>query len=81
MTTLLTDQPSPKVFLIRYFTLEQGYEGSTLLCEWTIETDGEGRSVHKNHGVGPKANAKMFQKRVAGLLLSEMDYCDSSPQK
>jgi len=73
--------PSSKVFPIRYFTLERGYEGRNLLCEWTIETAGEGSSVHKNNGVGPKAKANMFQERVAELLLSEGDYWDSSPQK
>ena len=47
---------------VRYFTLENGYNGSTLLCEWAHGTQ------HLNHGVGCQPTVEAFHERLEQYL-------------
>ena len=47
---------------IRYFTLENGYAGSTRLCEW------EAGTRHLNHGVGSVPTVEAFSVRLEQYL-------------
>jgi len=59
----------------RYFTLELGVNlfgesGTTVLCEWT--SDDEGNFSHVNFGSGPHADAESFLEAVAERMGTEM---------
>jgi len=61
---------------VRYFTLERGMHldeattPRTVLCEWRVEGEGEGRGPrHLNYGDGPPKDQDLFITSVLGHLM------------